>query len=1314
MDFRFTAHDPQTGAFLHRLPRPEKVQIGDTFGTRGTLDLTFSSKALNAKTMPTFVEIRQEATFDNGMTWAQIGPNYLRLSGSHEDTDQAGMRTVKFVSRDWLLGKARVGEGDLPLIDGKRPFYQSSPGTIMRTLLLEAKDRGAAQGIEIGGFTGAKDSSGNSWGKVATIYYSPGLPILNVLENLVEQGLCDYRMDGNVMRLYEPETTMGRDHTTGGNPVRIHGNVTEAPVNYTLEDLTTSALLIGEDGFELEVDNPSAPDDYGRLEVTIEQGGVNQEGTARIMVDEALNKGSREIREITRTQQVDGLRFLPYRDYRVGDFVQVRDQGNWVRYRVREIQLVRDRDGWTAHTVINDRLQELLLKLAKRTSGIVNGSQGSGGDGTPPAPAPRPGIEPAAPEGLIIDQQVYLDRQGIARGVVTASWSAVTESVRDKAIDIGGYELWWRRNETYAEWTRAVVTTGDDTTVSHSPVVLSDVDGNAMAYQWKVRATAQESARPGPFSGTVTLTMTQDTTPPPAPSVPGVVTDLRIITVDWDGLDEASEQMPVDFNHVRVYFAATANMVGAEPVGYLTQAGSWNSGSMEPDVPVWVAISAVDNVGNESAMTDAQEVTPRKLVDDDSIRDAINGIDDAIDEAKQAAIDESVITAGGVTVHNKTTPPVDSPSDKEHDVWQQWTTLDEGGTLVAAWMHDGTSWVQRGIVEEYVPRINIAEGTFGTLAGGRLDAKSVRTDALLVGDFTNFVEDPEFNGPGWSGSIDYSFSYTSQGPGYALYYDGLDGGHVDNGNVFPVMPGDKIHLSARVQNRRTDWVQVHVAWFQHDRTPSGVSVSDGVTYDTTAPSFVWTDVSADVVAPSDARFGVFRINYHSGSGPSYLIRPVLRRMVGSTLIEDGAITTDKILANAITAGKIAALAIEADHISANAITADKIRAGAIDGKLITGARIRTAASGRRTELDVEGLTSYNASGQVVLTTNTSDGSIDMLGDLTQTRVGITLEVGRNYQGAGPGIQWSDSNIYAFPPGVVYSKDPDDTSKMRTLIQGPGVTDANSYLTLQERGNHFDLRTWKGLGSSRSDWRIQADLAGNLMRIGSSTNDAPYMYFKRGTGDTGAAFIGYRHPTNGGYASMALRDRYIWLGAYDSNGDVVSRLWGDADSTELTAGSRGLYLRGGSIHMPSLPNDSGATAIGRISGQLHSIYSSRRYKLLEESIESTVDEFESKLLSVDAKTWIDRTRAERIADYETAIAKGDEPTEDLTSCGGLERIPGVVAEDLHDAGLGVFVGYGEDGLPQSVLYDRIGPALIPIIRRLRDRVDALEQQLGATA
>ena len=693
MDFRFVAYDPQTGTKLYQLPRANSVNIGDTFGTRGTLELTYSAKAVNARDLPTFLEVQAEVTFDEGHNWAPAGPSLLRLSGEHEDTDQAGMRTLRFVGREWVLGKARVGNGDLELIDGKRPFYRASPGQILRTLILEAQDRGAADGIEIGNFTAAKDSSGKAWAKVATIYYGPGLPISSVLENLVEQGMCDYRMNGRTIELFDPETTMGRDLTAGNNPVRVHGAVTEAPVKYTLEDLANSALLMGDEGFALEVDNPTAPDDYGRLEVTIEQGGVSDNGTARLMVDEALHRGSREVREITRSQSAAGAAFLPFRDYRVGDYVQVRDGGSWEKYRVREIQLSRDGDEWTVHTVINDRLQELLLKLAKRTSGIVNGTTGSGGDGTRPAPAPQPGIEPAAPEGLVVDQQVYLDRQGVARGQITAGWGAVTESTKGQAVEIGGYELWWRENETMAVWRRASSVV-DSTNVTHSPVVLSDADGNALEYQWRVRAIAEASARPGPWSDTVTLTMTQDTEPPNTPSMPTVTTDLRIVTVEIDGLDEFGEAMPIDYNHTRIYFAAAEDMAGAEQVGTLTQPGSWNSGSMAPDVPVWVAVSAVDHVGNESAMTPAQSVTPRKLVDDSSIRDELTGIDDKIQDAVDDLNEEieKIITDGtGTTTYWMPTEPDETttPPPKAGDLW--FDTSEGGGKALSR--HDGQGWV---------------------------------------------------------------------------------------------------------------------------------------------------------------------------------------------------------------------------------------------------------------------------------------------------------------------------------------------------------------------------------------------------------------------------------------------------------------------------------------------------------------------------------------------------------------------------------------------------------------------------------------------
>ncbi|MGO2819019.1 MAG: hypothetical protein ACTIA4_13165 [Brevibacterium aurantiacum] len=1042
------------------------------------------------------------------------------------------------------------------------------------------------------------------------------------------------------------------------------------------------------------------------------------------MVDEALNRGSREIREITRTQHAEGLKFLPYRDYRVGDFVQVRDQGGWERYRVREIQAVRDGDGWTVHTVINDRLQELLLKLAKRTSGIVNGSTGSGGDGTQPAPPAKPGIEPAAPEGLVIDQQVYLDRQGVARGAVTAGWGAVTQSTRGEAIEIGGYELWWRENETLAVWRRASSVV-DSLTVTHSPVVLSDTFGNAMEYQWRVRAVAEASARPGPWSDSITLTMTQDTEPPNTPSMPGVSTDLRIITVDIDGLDEFGESLPVDYNHHRIYFASSLNMTDAQQVGTLSNPGSWNSGSMEPDVPVYVAVTAVDNVGNESPMTPGQVVTPKKLVDDDSIRDELGTIDDKIADAKQAAIDESVVTAGGVTVHNKTTTPVDSPSDKEHDVWQQWTTLDEGGTLVAAWLHDGTAWVKRGIVEEYVPRINIGEGTFADLDGSRITVDSILADQILVGDNGNII--PNFSGErgsaaGWNPSgLEFVQDPTV---GTALTHTGtVSNWYTGNRAPARVVPGGKYLLELKARTSRADRTTIALRWVD----AGGYLLSTSWAWvDTTAN--VWGSLSQVATAPATAS-GLYAMVITAENSTSVDVTTTftarVRAQSGATLIEDGAITTDKILANAITAGKIAALAIEADHISANAITADKIHAGAIDSMLITGARIRTAASGRRTELNSEGLKAYRSNGAVVLNTDTSDGSIDMTGRLTQTIGGSTITVGGDYNG-GPGIQWSDSNIYAFPPGIRYGKDPDVAGLMTTLVQGPGVTSGNSFLKLNEEGKGFALESWQSSGNNR--WVVNSDVPGNYMRIGSGIGDAPFMSFRRGSGDTGQAWIGYNHPTNGGNSSLALRDRYVWLGSYDSGGKVVSRLYGDAKSTQLTAGSRNLYLEGkdvflsptadislnpgGRLYAPGLRRVSSAEHMGR-DGDVVLISSSRKYKLIEEPIESTVESFEDKLLSVDAKTWVDRSRAEMIADHQTAITNGKDPKDYPSGMGGLERIPGVVAEDLVDAGLDVFVHF-EDGEPESVLYDRIGPALIPIIRRLRDRVDALETKLGATA
>ncbi|MDN6458119.1 MAG: hypothetical protein L0K38_13960, partial [Yaniella sp.] len=95
---------------------------------------------------------------------------------------------------------------------------------------------------------------------------------------------------------------------------------------------------------------------------------------------------------------------------------------------------------------------------------------------------------------------------------------------------------------------------------------------------------------------------------------------------------------------------------------------------MTPDVPVWVAVSAVDHVGNESAMSPAQSVTPRKLVDDSSIRDELGTIDDkintAVDDLNQA-IENIVIDANGTTTYWMPTAPdeMTDPKPKAGDLW---------------------------------------------------------------------------------------------------------------------------------------------------------------------------------------------------------------------------------------------------------------------------------------------------------------------------------------------------------------------------------------------------------------------------------------------------------------------------------------------------------------------------------------------------------------------------------------------------------------------------------------------------------------------
>lgn len=72
--------------------------------------------------------------------------------------------------------------------------------------------------------------------------------------------------------------------------------------------------------------------------------------------------------------------------------------------------------------------------------------------------------------------------------------------------------------------------------------------------------------------------------------------------------------------------------------------------------------------------------------------------------------------------------------------------------------------------------------------------------------------------------------------------------------------------------------------------------------------------------------------------------------VGSAQLANGAVIATTVAAGAIGTAALAAGAVTAGVLAAGAVVAGKIAAGAIDGMTITGALIRTAASGDRFEM----------------------------------------------------------------------------------------------------------------------------------------------------------------------------------------------------------------------------------------------------------------------------------------------------------------------------------------------------------------------------
>ena len=275
----------------------------------------------------------------------------------------------------------------------------------------------------------------------------------------------------------------------------------------------------------------------------------------------------------------------------------------------------------------------------------------------------------------------------------------------------------------------------------------------------------------------------------------------------------------------------------------------------------------------------------------------------------------------------------------------------------------------------------------------------------------------------------------------------------------------------------------------------------------------------------------------------------------------------------------------------------------------------------------------------------------------------------------------------------------DHSQTRFSMQNSGRVFASTYV-----GSNPDARTSMLDMGSEGTWLI----AGSGTSATSSRNlnlnaygDAYMRAYGRGNDPALDAYVGVRQD---GGAVVASAGGSEWIGV----GYTGTSPGGDGIYVR-TLGDLTMYM--GRWAAPNINTGSGTDLIITASNYIGKKSSSRRYKIAEEPIEYTLPGVEDALLDMEVKTWFDRRSAERLAEAETEKANGVVPLDDLKDVDPLRRIPGVVAEDLDAAGLGMFVVYNEDGSPESVMYDRLGVALVPAVKALRDRVNELEDKIG---
>lgn len=535
---------------------------------------------------------------------------------SGKTDDRTKTITYSGQSISWLLSKAENNDSSHLITDGdnkgKRPFYSSNPGTILKTLLDENRARGGvATGLTLG-FGTAKDAGGAAWAKKYTLYYSLGTDLQTILSALVNGGGCDWRTSGRTLKLWNADSTALSRDLSKSIVLQLARDISEAPFEESIADLASTILVEGDNNLLFRMDNPAAPTPWGKWESYSSQGGVSDKDTAQAFMQSTLDDAARVRGQYTRDLVTANVDNLPLIDYHAGDWITAPTVAHGEKVRVQEIDLsMRQNEGLSCSIALNDIKYDASVRQAKKIKGITGGAALAGSESGTTVSTDHDHRVPKAPLGLVVQTDAYLGSDGYAHGLATAMWSAVTEATNNTAIEIGNYAVEWRKHVDGAPWHSAGTT--DKTQLG-----FGGLDCGTQI-EVRVRAVPTYSDKLGEWSSIVVVTVESDTTPCSVPSKPVLASELGVVTVHWDGRTSTGASMESDFDHIEVgegVDAAGMTVISANQSGqgdYLVtglKAGSQHS----------YALRSVDHAGNRSDWSAIATVTVASAVSPDEVK----------------------------------------------------------------------------------------------------------------------------------------------------------------------------------------------------------------------------------------------------------------------------------------------------------------------------------------------------------------------------------------------------------------------------------------------------------------------------------------------------------------------------------------------------------------------------------------------------------------------------------------------------------------------------------------------------------------------